>query len=170
MSSIKQKKQNKYTLARKKNGLTREKASELLCAIPPERIERIENEKFPPHPEEVLLMAEKYKDPTLCNHYCSNDCPIGKEYVPEIRIKDLSQIVLEMLASINSTKKSQERLIEIAVDGCIDDCELNDFISIQNNLEQISVTVETLQLWVEKMMADGKINMDKYNSLKKEKK
>ena len=36
----------------------------------------------------------------------------------------------------------------------------------RNELERISVTVETLQLWVEKMIADGKINMDKYKEIK----
>ena len=111
-------------------------------------------------------MAEVYKDPTLCNHYCSNECPIGMQYVPEIKIKDLTQIVLEMLSSLNSMKKSQERLIEITADGVIDDTELTDFIFIQQELERISVTVETLQLWAEQMIAEGKIDMDKYNAIK----
>jgi hypothetical protein len=39
-------------------------------------------------------------------------------------------------------------------------------VGIQKELERISVTVETLQLWVEKMIADGKINMDKYKEIK----
>ena len=52
---------NIYHLTRDELGLTREKASELLEAIPPERIEKIENERVQPHPEEVLLMSKKYK-------------------------------------------------------------------------------------------------------------
>ncbi|MBO5007208.1 MAG: helix-turn-helix transcriptional regulator [Clostridia bacterium] len=158
--------ENVYYMARKKSGCTREKAAELLESIPPERIERIENNKFNIHPDEVIRMAEVYKDPTLCNHYCSNECPIGMQYVPEIKIKDLTQIVLEMLSSLNSMKKSQERLIEITADGVIDDTELTDFIFIQQELERISVTVETLQLWAEQMIAEGKIDMDKYNAIK----
>ena len=35
-------------------------------------------------------------------NYCANQCPIGQQYVPEIKVKDLSQIILEMLASLNS--------------------------------------------------------------------
>ncbi len=35
-------------------------------------------------PEEVLIMADKYKSSELCNYYCSNQCPIGQQYVPEI--------------------------------------------------------------------------------------
>jgi hypothetical protein len=65
-------------------------------------------------------------------------------------------------------KKSQERLIEITADGVIDDDEIKDFVYIQKELERISITVETLQLWVEQMLADEKINIEKYNQIKGE--
>ena len=113
-------------------------------------------------------MAKAYKDPSLCNHYCSNECPIGMKYVPEVNIKDLSQVVLEMLASLNAMGKSRDRLIEITADGSIDNEELEDFIKIQKDLERISITVETLQLWTEKMIATGKIDMTKYELTLKE--
>lgn len=139
-----------YQLTRESLKLTREEASELLETMSPERIEKIENERSMPHPDEVLLMSDKYKQPGLCNHDCANQCPIGQQYVPEIKIKELSQIVLEMLASLNSMNKQKDRLIEITADGKITDDELEDFIHIQEELERISITVETLQLWCEK--------------------
>ena len=157
---------NIYHKTREALELTRETASELLESISPERIEKIENERSLPHPDEVLLMAEKYKQPSLCNHYCANQCPIGQQYVPEIKIKDLSQIVLEMLASLNSMSKQKERLIEITVDGKITGDELEDFIYIQEELERISIAVETLQLWSEKMLATGVIDADQYKAHK----
>lgn len=158
---------NKYQLAREELGLSREKASDLLEVIPPERIEKIENERTLPHPDEVLVMSQKYKKPSLCNYYCSNECPIGKEYVPEVQIKELSAIVIEMLASLNSVNKTKDRLIEIAADGVISDDEIDDFIHIQEELERISITVETLQLWAEKMLANGIIDPDQYYARKK---
>lgn len=161
-----------YKETRKKHDLTRDdvcdKASLMDSPIQPERLERIENGKFPITPDEVMLLAEIYGEPTLCNHYCSKECPIGKKYVPEVKVKDLAQIVLEMLSSLNSMKKSQERLIEITADGMIDDDEIKDFVFIQKELERISITVETLQLWVEQMLADKKINLEKYNQIKGE--
>lgn len=157
---------NRYQLVREELGLSREKASELLETIPPERIEKIENEKSWPHPDEVLLMSQKYKRPSLCNYYCANDCPIGREYVPEIQVKDLSTIVLEMLASLNAVNKEKDRLIEITYDGKISNDEIDDFIAIQNELERISITVETLQLWAEKMLANGVIDAEAYNAKK----
>ena len=159
-----------YQLRREELGLSREKASELLEIIPPERIERIESGKSIAHPDEVIVMADKYQAPQLCNYYCANECEIGKQYVPEIRIKDLSQIVLEMLASLNSVKKRQERLIEITADGLIDDAEVEDFIQIQEDLEKISITVETLQLWAEQKLASGEIDLETYTDAKNRKK
>ncbi len=159
-----------YKDIRKKHGLTRDdvcdKAMEMGMPIQPERLERIENGKYPINPEEVLLLARVYGEPALCNLYCSKECPIGEKYVPEVKVKDLAQIVLEMLSSLNSMKNSQERLIEITADGKIDDDEIKDFVFIQKELERISITVESLQLWVEQMLADNKINLDKYNEIK----
>ena len=158
---------NIYHRTRESLQLSREAASELLESITPERIEKIENERSLPHPDEVLVMSDKYMQPSLCNYYCANQCPIGQEYVPEIKVKDLSQIVLEMLASLNSMHRQKERLIEITADGHISGDELEDFIFIQEELERISITVETLQLWSERMMATGVIDEEQYNAYKK---
>lgn len=157
---------NIYQTTRENLALTREEASELLVTVSPERIEKIENERTLPYPDEVLVMADKYKQPNLCNFYCANQCPIGQQYVPEVKIKDLSQIVLEMLASLNSMQKKKDRLIEITVDGEISGDELADFIYIQEELERISIAVETLQLWSEQMLATGKIDPALYKAYK----
>ena len=153
---------NSYQLAREELGLTREKASELLETIAPERIEKIENERTVPRPDEVLTMAEKYKRPSLCNCYCSQQCPIGQRYVPFVTRRELPTIILEMLASLNAMNSKKERLIEIAADGKISNDEIDDFIHIRQELERISLTVETLQLWTERMLANGQIDAETY--------
>ena len=157
---------NIYQTTREGLRLTREAASELLETLAPERIEKIENERTLPHPDEVLVMAEKYKQPTLCNYYCANQCPIGQQYVPEIKVKDLSQIVLELLASLNAVGKQKDRLIEITADGEVSEDQLEDFIYIQEELERISIAVETLQLWSEQMLATGVIDPVQYRAHK----
>ena len=65
-------------------------------------------------------------------------------------IKELSQITLEMLASLNSLEKQKTRFIEITVDGEISDDEIEDFNAIKEKLEQISQAVDSLKMWVEK--------------------
>ena len=165
-------KENKsvYQQKREELGLTREKAGDLLVALSPERIEKIENGKTQVHPEDVLIMAEGYGAPTLNNYYCSHECPIGQKYVPELEIKDLSRIVLEMLASLNALQKDRERLIDIAADGEIGTDELEDFVRIQENLERMSMTVDTLQLWSEEMLSAGRIDRDAYEALRRQRK
>ncbi|MEE0740909.1 MAG: helix-turn-helix domain-containing protein [Emergencia sp.] len=153
---------NVYYRCRENLGLTREKASELLEWISADRLEKIENERVAaPTPSEVVKMSEVYNAPDLCNYYCSHQCEIGAKYVPEVKIKDLAQIVLEMLATLNSVGERKNRLIEITADGEITDDEIADFMEIQKELERISITVESLQLWSEKMIADGKISKEK---------
>ena len=157
---------NRYHLVREELGLTREEAAEKLEVISADRLEKIENERIDPQPFDVLTMSQAYKRPSLCNYYCSHECPIGKQYVPEVQVKELSSIVLEMLASLNSVNKQKDRLIEITADGKISGDEIDDFIYIQEELERISITVETLQLWAEKMLANGVIDADAYNARK----
>ena len=158
---------NIYQRTREALNLTREEASELLVTMSPERIEKIENERSMPHADEVLLMSDTYRHPSLCNYYCANQCPIGQQYVPEVKIKDLSQIVLETLASLNVMQKKKDRLIEITVDGKITGDELADFVNIQNELERISIAVETLQLWCERMLDTDMIDRAQYDACKK---
>ena len=162
-------KENKNIYQRTREGLelTREEASELLITMSAERIEKIESERSMPHPDEVLLMSDTYKQPTLCNYYCANQCPIGQQYVPEVKVKDLSQIVLETIASLNTMQKQKDRLIEITVDGRITGDELADFVQIQEQLEKISVAVETLQLWCERMLDTGMIDKAQYEAFQK---
>jgi deoxyribose-phosphate aldolase len=56
-------------------------------------------------------------------------------------MKDLSQIVLEMLASLNSMQRQTTRLIDIAADGMIDDEELKDFFLLADKFNFGEITV-----------------------------
>lgn len=154
--SIKENK-NVYQIARENCDYTRQKASELMVYISDDRIEKIESEKSLPHPDEILAMAECYKAPELCNYFCSTECPIGQKHVPAVKLQDLSQIVLETLASLNALNKEKEKFIEITADGQITAEELDDFMNIKQQLERISLSVDALKLWVEKTIVDGKL-------------
>ena len=155
---------NIYHLAREALNLTRAAASEKMGFISESRIEKIEYEKTLPQPEDVLAMSKAYKNPGLCNYYCSRECPIGQEYVPEVKEKSLSQIVLELLSSLNTLSKEKERLIDISVDGKITDDELQDFARIRSELTSISMTVDALQLWINNTIASGNLDKEKLDS------
>ncbi len=153
--SVKENK-NIYQLAREAAGLTRSQASEALVFISDSRIEKIESEKCEPHPDEILAMAKAYKKPSLCNYYCSNECPIGQVSVPELKDKDLAQITLEMLSTINILTKQKDRLVEITVDGKVSKDEMKDFLNIKSELDKMTVSIESLKLWINQMVAEGK--------------
>ena len=154
---------NIYQTSRETMKYTRDAAAEKLGFISADRIEKIENEKSLPHPEEVLAMADCYKNPSLCNYFCSHECPIGIEYVPEIKAKDLSQITLEMLATLNKLTHEKERLIEITVDGELSEDQLPDFLKIKDQLEKMALAIDSLNLWLDQTIASGKLNKDLMN-------
>lgn len=151
--SVKENK-NIYQEAREGQELTRAEAAEKLEWISESRIEKIEYEKSIPHPDEVLLMSKVYKKPDLCNYYCSHECQIGQEYVPAIDLdgKNLPQITLEMLATLNSMVEHKDNLIRIAADGQVTSDEKEDFRAIQDTLDQMSLAIESLKLWVKNTM------------------
>lgn len=153
-------KENKsvYQLTREELKLTREKASEMTGFMSPEHIEKIENGKINVQPDDVMALAECYKSPKLCNYYCSNECPIGKKYVPEVQVKDLAQIAIETLNSLNRINREKDRLLEIIEDGKVTGDEISDFVSIKKTFDKISLSVNTLQLWVDQAIADGNLD------------
>lgn len=154
---------NIYQISREKMDFSREAAAEKLGFVSSDRIEKIENEKTDPYPKEVLAMADVYKNPSLCNYFCSHECPIGMEYVPEVHTKELSQITLEMLATFNKLTREKERFIEITVDGEITEDEIPDFLRIKEELEKMALAIDSLNLWIDHTIASGQIDK---NSLK----
>lgn len=155
---------NIYFTSREDCGFTREAAVEKLACISRSRLEKIEYDQSKPTPEEVIAMAEQYKNPSLCNYYCSHDCTIGQDHVPEVKEKGLSQITIEMLATLNELSGNKDRLINIVADEVVTADELPDFMKIKNNLEKMSLVIDSLNLWVEKAIASDTINTE---SLKK---
>ena len=154
---------NIYFESREEAGLTRAQASELIGTISESRLEKMETGKTAIYPEDVLDMSRAYKKPELCNYYCTHECRIGQESVPEVKLSSLSEIVLGMLSALNSLDRQKERLIDITADGEITEDELPDFVKIQEQLDQIDLTVESLKLWMASTIAEGKIDKKKLN-------
>ena len=148
---------NIYQISREELGLTREQAAELLVYISADRIEKIESGKSAPRPEEVETMAAAYRKPALTNYYCANECPIGRRTVPQLELKELSQITLEVLATLNSLNKEKDRLVEITVDGVITEDERKDFEAIRAMLKEMNISINSLSLWVDNAVNSGKL-------------
>ena len=149
---------NIYQELREACGYSRAKASELLECISDSRLYRIENNELPAYPEEIITMADVYGEPNLPNIYCSEYCPLGQHYVPKVQAKDLATITLEVLNLLNRLTQQKARLVEITVDGAITPDEMDDFKSIKKDLDRMSMTIDSMQLWLDNMITDGKLN------------
>ena len=121
-----------YQLCREAAGLTRAEASEKMDAVSDSKIEKFEYETQEPTPYDILQMADAYKRPDLCNYYCSHKCEIGHRYVPEVEMTDLSNIILETIASLN----------------------------------EISLAIDSLNLWVDKTAGEQGLNLELLNAEK----
>lgn len=113
-----------------------------------------------PTPYDIIQMADAYGRPDLCNYYCSHKCEIGHRYVPEVEVSDLSNIILETIASLNEINPLTTRLIQIARDGKISDDEIKDFAFISNKLDEISLAIDSLNLWVDKTAGEQGLNIE----------
>ena len=146
--------------------LSLEKASQEMTGVSASRIEKIEYELQEPTPYDIIQMADCYKHPDLCNYYCSHKCMIGDRYVPEIEVSELSTIILETIASLNEINPLTSRLIQIARDGKITDDEIKDFAYISQKLDEVSLAIDSLNLWVDKTASEKNINIELLNAEK----
>jgi len=153
-------KENKsiYQQAREECGLTRADVEDATDGIlSASRIEKIENATLNAHPEDIIVMAQTYKKPELCNYFCTKECPIGERFVPEVKtIHDLPQIAMSLLSSLNALNRDTERIIDITADGHINEDEMKDFELFRGHLDEMSLSIETLKLWAEKELYGGK--------------
>lgn len=152
-----------YLAKRKELGWSREYASEQL-GISDDKLERIENEKQLPNPQDVLIMSDVYQSPELCNYYCSRDCEIGKLYVPKVPDTELAGIILRLIASIYETRDIEKLLVKITADESIDDSEIEELAQAQYTLEQLSIMIEALQLCIERKIDKGEIPKETYDT------
>ena len=109
--------------------------------------EKFEYEMQEPAPYDIVQMADAYHRPDLCNYYCSHKCEIGQRYVPEVEVSDLPDIILETIASLNEINPLTSRRIK-------------DFAFISNKLDEISLAIDSLNLWVEKTAGEQGLNME----------
>ncbi len=161
--SVKENK-NIYQLAREELGWSREKAENEIANIEngkygylnKDRLYKIEDEDVKIQPEDIVALSKAYNQPELRNYYCCHQCDIGKIDAPEVVYKDnVHEILVHMAVSLESVNSNKLRLMEILADGKVDDSEMVDLNKILDELEKISMTVEAIQLWCEKMKLLG---------------
>lgn len=155
--SVKENK-NIYQISRESCSLSREAAGELLGFVSADRIEKIEGGRSAPHPDEVLAMERGYRNPELTNYYCTHECPIGMKYEPEARLQELPQLTVELLSALNALEKEKDQLIDISVDGRVNDFERRQFDVILEKLLRLERSIRGMRIWIEHAVANGKLD------------
>lgn len=128
---------------------SREGASEV-TGLDRTRIAYIELGTVTPYPEEILILAEYYNAPELCNYYCSRQCPIGCRTMDALEIKELEAATLQLLSAIRSLPEITDSLVDIVEDGQIDEDEQETMESILYRLRQAANKIKALELVYEK--------------------
>ena len=150
-----------YQLAREELGLSRAEATMYkpndpdfpgMSGVTEHRLEKIENGKVTVQPDDVVAIAKRYNKPELRNYQCCHECAIGKIDAPEVTYSgSIHEILVDMAVVLKNINHDKVRLMEILRDGVITADEQEDFDKIYEELEEVSMTVEALQLWCEKM-------------------
>ncbi len=128
---------------------SREGAAELL-GIDRTRLARIELGSLSPYPEEVLVMADAYNAPELCNYFCSQDCPLGKHTIQQVEIAELDRLTIQVLSAFQKINPVKDTLLEITADGIISEKEEPKLVEVIEALDLISAHAQSLKLWAEK--------------------
>jgi len=150
-------------IAREKNGLTREKASEKIDGISPSRLEKLENGRTTMQPEDVVMLARAYKEPKLCNYYCTHECALGRKKTPELAEKELPQIAIELVNAVSLLYREKDQILQIAEDGRVSREEYGDFSALKETISKLIVSAQTLDLWLETETAQGRIDANGLN-------
>lgn len=130
---------------------SREGASEV-TGLDRTRIAYIELGTINPYPEEILILADCYNAPELCNHYCSRMCPIGCQTVEPVEIRELESATLQLLSSIRGLPKITDELVDIVEDGRVDEAEREGMEKILRQLRLTASKIKALELVYEKRL------------------
>lgn len=143
-----------YQLAREERGLSRMDAAELMdeYGVTDYRLVRLESGETAMQPLDVFAMSRAYNKPELRNYYCTHECKIGEVDAPQVKMdSSVHELLVNIVLSLEAVNTDKVRLMEILADGEVASHEAKEFEQIKIKLEQISMAVEALQLWCEKM-------------------
>lgn len=150
---------NIYQEVRDNLGWSREKAADEILKlengkygyVDKYKLVKIEEESTKIQPEDIVALSKAYNKPELRNYYCCHQCDIGAIDAPEVIYDNVHEILVNMSIALESVNAKKIRLMEILADGVVNDEEVKDLNKILEELEKISMTVEAIQLWCEKM-------------------
>ena len=127
---------------------SREKAAELL-GVSPSSLAEYETgvTKFVPV-DKVVLMADLYNAPDLCNRYCLHDCPIGERLPISDESCEIDRVTVKLLKTLHVSELEdlKYKLLSIAEDGIVSVDEVDELHDIIQYLESTAKTISELKM------------------------
>lgn len=125
-----------YQIARLTTDFTQESASERLN-ISPKSIGAYERGETIPPDEMVITMVELYNAPWLSYMHLKINNPVGKKYLPDIQLRELSSSILDLQVEMDNTNKVQLGMATIGRDNIVDEHEASEWKKYMSNLRSL---------------------------------
>lgn len=137
---------NIYATCRKVAGMTQERAAELLGVATRTLASWETGERIPPALR-VADMVDLYGTPVLAIQHLRLNSVLGGDLLPEVCEVPLPQAVCQLCSAIRAFTGAdgEDRLLEIAADGKVDEMEKADYIALLGQLEPVIQAVLTLR-------------------------
>lgn len=102
--------------------------------------------------DKVVLMADLYNAPELCNRYCTTDCPIGCRDFQLLEVAELDRLTIKALLALQNAPQLQAELIAIAGEGKVTGERRQQLETVLAKLEAVGQSAQELKLWAKKNM------------------
>lgn len=98
--------------------------------------------------DKAVLMADLYKEPSLLNYYCLNECPIGCRHCISDEVGSIEKITVKLIKSlrVDDLEAVKDKLVDIAEDGSITEDEKPQLKEVLDYLEKLAKNVSQLKL------------------------
>ncbi|MDW7675744.1 MAG: helix-turn-helix transcriptional regulator [Bacillota bacterium] len=134
-----------YKAARLKAGLSREEAAHRLH-IGSRTLVNYENLAPVPPADVVANMRVVYSADELPANHCTTNCQIGQIYAYKFRQTDLALDALRLINKLKLVNEVKPRLVEILMDGRIDEHEHSDYKEIIDALYKLGETIFNMRI------------------------
>ena len=139
-----------YARYRRAAGMTQEYAAELL-GVAPRTLQAWERGESTPPNARVLAMCDIYCSPTLAIEHLRYNSIIAYDVLPPVRAVPVAQGVCQLIGALRKLEEihAEDRLLDIAADGKVDEIERADFDQLLIELDPVMSAVLALRYAVE---------------------
>lgn len=107
--------------------------------------------------DKAVIMSDVYNSPELLAHYCQHECPIGCRVKIPQEIGSFEQIALALLDGLSTDDlcRIREKIVDIALDGVVDDGEEKELGEIIRHLDGVRTAIIRLNMYASKHKKGG---------------